>query len=217
MLAEEAHRLGASLIHLSTDYVFDGSKPAPYVEDDPCNPLSVYGRTKLQGEQAVLSSGVPALVLRTSWVYATRGHNFLRTILRLAGEREELRIVDDQRGAPTWARSIAEGIAAIAARAGRDRASIAAAFASCGGVLHLTAAGQTSWHGFAQQLLQRVPDPGRRLRTVVPIATEEYPTPARRPINSVLDCSRLAGAWGVGLPPWEIALELAVSGDEAPR
>lgn len=217
VLAEEAHRLGASLIHLSTDYVFDGSKPTPYVEDDPCNPLSVYGRTKLQGEQAVLSSGVPALILRTSWVYATRGHNFLRTILRLAGEREELRIVDDQRGAPTWARSIAEGIAAIAARAGRDRASIAAAFASRGGVFHMTAAGQTSWHGFAQQLLQRVPDPGRRLRTVVPIATEEYPTPARRPINSVLDCSRLAGAWGVGLPPWEIALDLAVSGDEAPR
>ena len=212
VLAEEARQTGASLIHLSTDYVFDGTKPAPYLEDDACNPLSVYGRSKLGGEQAVLSSGAPALILRTSWVYATRGHNFLRTMVRLAREREELRIVDDQWGAPTWARSIAEAIAAIVARAGRDRSSIAASFAGHGGVFHMTAAGRTNWHQFAQRLLRQVADPERRLRSIVPIASSEYPTPARRPVNSVLDCGRLARLWGVALPPWELALELAVAG-----
>jgi dTDP-4-dehydrorhamnose reductase len=217
VLAEEARRLGASLIHLSTDYVFDGAKPAPYAESDACNPLSVYGRTKLQGEQAILSAGTPAVVLRTSWVYATRGQNFLRTIVRLAREREELRIVDDQWGAPTWARSIAEAIAAIAARAGRDRPSIAASFAEHGGIFHMTAAGRTNWHQFAQLLLQRIPDPGRRLKSLVPIPSKEYPTPARRPMNSVLDCTRLAHRWGVALPPWDLALELAAAGGEPLR
>jgi dTDP-4-dehydrorhamnose reductase len=215
VLAEEARRLGASLIHLSTDYVFDGSKASPYVEDDDCNPLSVYGLTKRQGEQAVLGCGAAALVLRTSWVYATRGHNFLRTMVRLAREREELRIVDDQWGAPTWARSIAEAIAAIAARAGGDRPAIAASFAERGGVFHMTAAGRTTWHRFAQRLLPRVPDPQRRLRSVVAITSAEYPTPARRPMNSVLDCSRLARLWGVALPPWEQALGLALDDGEA--
>lgn len=215
VLAEEAKRLGAALIHLSTDYVFDGTKPAPYVEGDPCNPLSVYGRSKLQGEQAILSSGAAALILRTSWVYATRGHNFLRTIVRLAREREELRIVDDQWGAPTWARSIAEAIAAIVARAGRDRASIAASLAERGGVFHMTAGGRTNWHQFATRVLQRVADPDRRVRSIVPIPSREYPTPARRPMNSVLDCARLARHWGIALPPWELAFDLAVD-SEAP-
>lgn len=215
VLAEEARRLGAALIHLSTDYVFDGTKPSPYVEDDACNPLSVYGRTKLLGEQAALSSGAASLVLRTSWVYAMRGHNFLRTMVRLAGEREELRIVDDQWGAPTWARSIAEAIAAIVARAGRDRASIADAFAGNGGVFHMTAAGRTNWHQFATRLLQRIADPARRLRSIVPIPSTDYPTPARRPMNSVLDCTRLVRQWGVALPPWELALELAVGDGRA--
>ena len=214
-LADEARRLGAALVHLSTDYVFDGTKMSPYVEDDACNPLSVYGRTKLQGEQAALSSGAAALVLRTSWVYATRGQNFLRTMVRLAREREELRIVDDQWGAPTWARSIAEAIAAIVARAGRDRASVAASLAGNGGVFHMTAAGRTNWHQFATRLLQRIADPERRLRTIVPIPSAEYPTPARRPMNSVLDCSRLARQWGVVLPPWEQALDLAVDSGQA--
>jgi dTDP-4-dehydrorhamnose reductase len=133
VLAEEARRLGASLIHLSTDYVFDGAKEEPYTEDDACNPLSVYGRTKLQGEQAILSSGAAAIVLRTSWIYATRGQNFLRTMVRLAREREELRIVDDQWGAPTWARSVAEasppsrrGPAATGTRSQRPLPSAAA-------------------------------------------------------------------------------------------
>ncbi len=217
VLAEEARRLGAALIHLSTDYVFDGSKPAPYVEDDPCDPLSVYGRTKLQGEQAILADGAPALILRTSWVYATRGHNFLRTMLRLAREREELRIVDDQWGAPTWARSIAEAIAALVARAGRDRASVAASFAERGGVFHMTAGGRTHWQQFATRLLQLIADPERRLRSIVPISSREYPTPARRPMNSVLDCGRLARLWGVALPRWDAALELAAADDALTR
>jgi len=211
VLAEAAQKIGASLIHLSTDYVFDGSKPAPYVETDACRPLSVYGRSKRQGEEAILASGVPALILRTSWVYATRGSNFLRTIVRLAREREELRIVDDQWGAPTWARSIAEAIAALAARAGSDRASLAAAFGARGGVLHLTAAGRTNWYQFAQALLQRIDDPQRRLLRLVPIPGHEYATAAQRPANSVLDCSRLQQLWGIGLPHWELALELAAA------
>lgn len=211
VLAEEARRLGAALIHLSTDYVFDGAKPTPYVEDDPCNPLSAYGRSKLQGEQAILSSGAASAILRTSWVYATRGHNFLRTMIRLAREREELRIVDDQWGAPTWARSIAEAITAIAARAGGDRASIAASLAERGGVFHMTASGRTNWHQFAQRLLQLFADPQRRLRSIVPIPARDYPTPAHRPANSVLDCRRLALTWGVILPSWEEALELALA------
>ena len=211
VLAEEARRLGASLIHLSTDYVFDGAKPAPYAESDACNPLSVYGRTKLQGEQAILSAGTPAVVLRTSWVYATRGQNFLRTIVRLAREREELRIVDDQWGAPTWARSIADGIAAIAARAGREGKSVSASFAERGGIFHMTAGGRTSWHRFAEQILHLLPDSDRRLGTLVPITSAEYPTAARRPANSVLDCARLAQHWGVALPPWNDALALAVA------
>ena len=217
VLAEEARRLGAALIHLSTDYVFDGTKPAPYIESDACNPLSVYGRSKLDGELAILASGAAALILRTSWVYATRGHNFLRTIVRLAREREELRIVDDQWGAPTWARSIAEAIAVIAARAGRDRATIAASLAERGGLFHMTAAGRTNWHQFAQRLLQRIADPERRLRSIAAIPSRDYPTPAHRPTNSVLDCTRLAGLWGVALPPWDVALDLAVEGDERAR
>ena len=211
VLAESVRRSGAALVHLSTDYVFDGMKDGPYVESDVCNPLSVYGRTKMQGEQAVLASGAPALVLRTSWVYAMRGSNFLRTIVRLAREREELRIVDDQWGAPTWARSIAEAIAVIAARAGNDRQSVAEAFAVRGGLYHLTAAGSTNWHQFAVALLARIADPGRRLSRIVPIPTRDYPTPARRPANSRLDCGRLARDWAVTLPRWDSALDLAAS------
>lgn len=212
-----AARLGAAVVHYSTDYVYAGITDRPWREDDPAAPANVYGRSKLAGDEALLASGADALILRTSWVYATRGHNFLRTIVRLAREREELRIVDDQWGAPTWARSIAEAIAAIAARAGRDRASVAASFAARGGVFHMTAAGRTNWHRFAQHVLQQIDDPERRLRSIAAIPTTEYPTPARRPINSVLDCTRLARLWGVALPPWELALELAVAGGGLPR
>ncbi len=212
VLAEEALRLGAALIHLSTDYVFDGRKPSPYAEDDAVGPLSVYGMTKWEGEQAVRSSGAAAIILRTSWIYADRGQNFVRTIIRLARERDELRIVDDQWGAPTWARSVADGIAAIAARAGHDRASAAASFAQRGGTFHMTAGGKTTWYQFAQQILLQVKDPTRRLKSIMPIPSASYPTPARRPGNSVLSCARLAQQWAVALPPWDTALEWALAG-----
>lgn len=209
IMAEEARRSGASLIHLSTDYVFDGRKTVPYMEDDPCYPLSVYGRTKRLGEEAVLASGAASLVLRTTWVYAARGRNFVRTILQLAVEREELRVVDDQWGAPTWARSVAEAIAAITARAGCDRESIAASFAKKGGIFHLAASGRTTWYRFARRIVEHMPPSERRLRAIVPIPSSEFPTAARRPMNSVLDCSRLAKLWGVRLPAWELAHDLA--------
>lgn len=215
-LADEARRSGASLIHLSTDYVFDGKKGGPYVEDDATNPLSVYGRTKLEGEQAILASGASAIILRTSWVYAMRGHNFLRTIVRLAREKEELRIVDDQWGAPTWARSIAEGIATIVARAGVDRTSVAAALAGRGGLYHMTCAGRTNWHGFAERILSRVADSQRKMKRLTAIATSDYPTLARRPANSALCCARLQAMWAVALPSWEVALDLALESSGAP-
>lgn len=209
VMAEEARRSGAALIHLSTDYVFDGDKPAPYDEDDAPNPLSVYGRSKLDGELQVRQSGAPAMILRTGWVYADRGRNFVRTVLQLAREREELRIVNDQWGAPTWARSIAEAIATIVARAGRDRESVASAFSRNGGVFHLAASGRTNWYEFAQRFLAQVPDANRKLNRIVPISTAEYPTAASRPANSVLCCDRLAQTWDVRLPRWDEALALA--------
>ena len=142
LLAEEAKRIGAAIIHYSTDYVFDGAKTTPYTEEDAPNPLNVYGRTKLAGEQAVQAAGVPHLILRTSWVYGMRGKNFLLTILRLAREREELKIVDDQIGAPTWSRTIAEATAQILT-------SGAWPVSGASGIYHLTASGSTSWYGFA--------------------------------------------------------------------
>ena len=209
MLAEHARRLGASMIHLSTDYVFDGTKPTPYCEDDVPNPLSAYGHTKLLGEQAIQEAGIPSLILRTSWVYSSRGQNYVRTILRLAREREELRIVSDQFGAPTWARSISDAIAAIVARAGSDRESIASSFGRRGGLFHMTAGGRTNWYEFATRCFAEIPDPLRRLKSIVPITAAEYPTAARRPANSVLSCARLAQHWHVELPRWDHAFALA--------
>jgi dTDP-4-dehydrorhamnose reductase len=209
LMAEEARQRGVAMIHLSTDYIFDGTNAMPYVEDDAPNPVSVYGRTKLLGEQGVLDSGAAVIVLRTSWVYANRAQNFVRTMLRLAREREELRVVNDQWGAPTWARSIAEGIAAIVARAGGDRASLAKALAERGGLFHMTAGGQTTWFRFVERIMDVVPDSARRLRAIAPITTAEYPTPARRPAYSVLCCDHLERRWGVRLPHWEEAFVLA--------
>jgi len=204
VLAEEAKRLGASLIHLSTDYVFDGTKTAPYVEDDACNPLSVYGRTKLQGEQAILASGAAAMILRTSWVYATRGHNFLRTIVRLAGEREELRIVDDQVGSPTCAADFAEALLSIV---GRLRLGGEIPW----GTYHYCGRGITSWFGFARHILQTLV--ARRqidAYRVVPITTREYPTAAGRPAFSALDCSRIQANFGIRLTPWQTSVEQTI-------
>ena len=202
ILAKEALRLGATLIHYSTDYVFDGTKAAAYVETDSPNPLSVYGRSKLEGERAIQASGCRHLILRTSWVYGARGANFLLTVLRLARERRELRVVDDQIGAPTWCRDIATATAKLA------EASVAG---SIQGLYHLAAAGKTSWCGFASTLLAiagiGIP--------VTPISTGEFHSVARRPANSVLSCAKLK-AFGIELPEWPRSLsacmaEMAIS------
>jgi dTDP-4-dehydrorhamnose reductase len=214
VLAEEAARLGALMVQISTDYVFDGTADAPYAEDAPVNPLGVYGRTKLAGERAVAAAGGPHLVFRTSWVYGLRGANFLRTMLRLAREREELRVVADQRGAPTWSRMVAQGVAAVlaGARGGPQPAGGFAVPEEHWGVHHLSAAGETTWHGFASALLEGDPDRHeQRCRAVVPITTAEYPTPARRPAYSVLDGARAARAFGVALPDWRTQLELCLA------
>ncbi len=209
VLAEESARAGVPLVHFSTDYVFDGRKGAPYREDDPTCPLGVYGATKLEGEQAVAAAGGMHLVLRTSWVYGMRGHNFMLTMLRLAREREELRVVSDQVGAPTWSRMLAEATAAILApfRAGAGWAIPP----ERSGVYHLAARGETSWHGFAEAILAA--DPARaaqRCRGVVPITTGEYPTPAPRPRYSVLATERAESAFGVALPHWREQLALCL-------
>ncbi len=180
-----------------------------YDETDPTNPLSVYGRTKLEGEERVRESGCAHLILRTSWVYAAHGHNFVRTMLRLARERQTLSIVDDQVGSPTWARAIAEATAAILSRAGHDRASVRSALETRGGVFHLTSAGAVTWFGFAQAIFDALPDPQRILQVLKPIATAEYPTRAVRPSNSRLSCARLADTWHVALPDWKSALRLS--------
>jgi dTDP-4-dehydrorhamnose reductase len=205
VLAEEAQRLGAAIIHYSTDYVFDGSKGAPYEEIDGTNPESVYGASKLAGEKAVAAAGVPYLTLRTSWVYGTRGKNFLLTMLRLAGEREELRVVDDQIGAPTWSRMIAEATAAIVAQ-GRAHGGVASMLAERGGLYHLTAGGQTSWFGFASAIVAHAPKQPR----MTPITTAEYPLPAKRPAYSVMSNARLERAFGIVLPDWRNSLDLCL-------
>lgn len=210
LLAREAARRGALLIHYSTDYVFDGTKPQPYVETDIPNPLGVYGATKLAGERAIQAGGADHLILRTSWVYAARGGNFLRTMLRLASERERLRVVADQIGAPTWARYLAEASAQILARALAERA--ARTFAS--GLFHLSAGGETSWHGFASAILAQArridPSIDLKAREVVPIATGDYPLPARRPANSRLDCAQVRRRFGIEVPDWRIGLGLCL-------
>lgn len=209
VLAEEAARLAAPIVHFSTDYVFDGAKGAPYVEDDETCPLSVYGRTKREGEEAIVSAGGAHLVFRTSWVYGTRGNNFLRTMLRLGREQDELRVVDDQVGAPTWSRMLAEATACIVVGLRTPRGFKVPGEAS--GIYHLSAAGTTSWCGFARAILAA--DPRRaeqRCRRVVPIATEEYPLPAQRPRFSVLDGERVARTFGVALPDWQRQLALCM-------
>ena len=207
-LAAAARRYGALLVHYSTDYVFDGKKAGAYSETDAPNPASAYGRSKLAGEEAVRDAGADHLIFRTSWVYAARGKNFLRTILRLAGEREELRIVADQFGAPTWARLIAE-VTALALQQDLARRK-QGGFES--GTFNLTAAGETSWHGFAGAILTAARARGAKLmcRTVVPITTAEYPLPAARPANSRLAGGRLAERYGLAMPDWEDCVQLCV-------
>ena len=209
LLAQEAVQRGALLIHYSTDYVFDGAKASPYVETDPTNPLGAYGRSKLAGEEVSRASGCDHLIFRTSWVYAARGANFLRTILRLAAEREELRIVADQVGAPTWARLIAEATALALRQALAERRH--GRFES--GLFHLTCAGETSWHGFASLIVAS--RGGLRVKTVTPIATADYPTPAQRPANSCLNTDAFRARFGLALPDWRDCLPLCL--EEIPQ
>ncbi len=217
VMAQEARKIGASLVHYSTDYVFDGAKTTPYNETDPTNPINAYGRTKLAGEQAIRAAGVPHLILRTQWVYGNRGKNFLLTILRLAAEREELRVVSDQFGAPTWSREIARATANILGKSLRPDTG-AQPFEKVSGTYNMTAAGQTNWHEFAVAILDgvvRAPreswlraGSGKALfaRRIVPIKTQDYPTPARRPAYSVLSNRRLAETFDVQLPEWRTQL-----------
>lgn len=200
ILAREARRLDAVLVHYSTDYVFDGESRRPYVEDDATGPLNAYGLSKLSGERAIAESGCKHLVFRTSWVYGPRGRNFLATMLALAATREEVRVVDDQRGAPTSSLFLAE--ATVRAL----RAIPAAGVAS--GIYHLSAGGETTWAGFARAIFARAAArPGFRAPRVVPIATSEYPTPARRPLYSVLSHRKFAAAFGFSPEPWETQLD----------
>ena len=219
ILAEEAKRLGAALIHYSTDYVFDGSKIAPYTEDDEPRPLNVYGRTKLAGERAIQAVDAPHLILRTSWIYGMRGKNFLLTMLRLARERDELSIVDDQVGAPTWSRALAEATNGILKRLGYGQSGFRDACAEQRGIYNLSAAGQTSWHGFAAAILAHAAsaEPGLcaraldRVPVLKPIPTEQYPLPARRPRYSVLANTKLQRAFGLTMPDWKISLDECMS------
>jgi dTDP-4-dehydrorhamnose reductase len=206
LMAQEAKKLGAAMIHYSSDYVFDGSKHTAYVEDDPACPINVYGRTKLAGERAIEAAGIPHLILRTSWVYGNHGSNFLLTVLRLAQERDELRIVADQHGAPTWSRTIADSTAHIVAQLGagtgtqcQDR------WQQVSGLYHMTAQGSTSWHGFAQAILARAPQV--RQPVLTPIQSDAYPLPASRPKNGMLSCARFIDTFH-DLPAWAAALDL---------
>jgi len=215
IIAGEARRSNALLLHFSTDYVFDGAKRTPYVETDATHPLGAYGRTKLEGERAVLDSGAAAIVLRTAWVYAPHGRNFMLTMLRLAAKGDPLRVVDDQHGAPTTSLAIARAVAAILAGGPGEitEANVAKA-AAARGLYHASASGETTWFGFAKAIFEEKArmDPGFVPPRLIPIPTSEYPTPAKRPAYSVLDNSRLQRAFGIGLGGWREGLAEAISG-----
>lgn len=209
VLAEEARKAGSLLVHYSTDYVFGGEKSSPYTEDDAPHPINAYGRSKLAGEIALCQPGGDYVLLRASWIYAARGRNFVHTILRLAKERDELRIVDDQIGAPTWACDIAEATARIVRAARNDQAR--GAFTP--GVFNLSAAGATSWYGFAGAILDEAMRAGflTRVPRLTPIASKDYPTPAARPKNSRLSGERLKARFGIALPDWRASLARCIA------
>jgi dTDP-4-dehydrorhamnose reductase len=211
VFAEEARRAGAALVHYSTDYVFDGMKAGAYVESDPTSPQNVYGRTKLAGEEAIVDTGCDHLILRTSWVYGTRGKNFLLTMLRLGAERDELSVVADQYGAPTWANTIASLTSDVLAQSVvGDADAVRDWWRRHSGVYHLTASGATSWHGFAEAIFELAG--GGKCPLVKPISAVSYPTPAARPPNSRLSNDRLAALFGVRAPGWRDALRLCLDG-----
>jgi dTDP-4-dehydrorhamnose reductase len=210
VLAQAARKAGALFVHYSTEYVFDGAKSGAYVEDDQPSPLNAYGRSKVAGEQAIVAAAGDWLVFRTSWVYAARGKNFLRTMLRLAGERETLRVVADQTGAPTSARMLADLTSHAVRQAMAERS--AGRFTS--DLFHLTASGSTTWHGFAACIVESaralLPDGAIATRAIEAIATRDYPTPARRPANSVLDNSKFERRFQLRRAPWEESLRLVL-------
>ncbi|WP_022949234.1 dTDP-4-dehydrorhamnose reductase [Methylohalobius crimeensis] len=208
VLAEEAKRIGAGLVHFSTDYVFTGDADRPYHEDDTTGPQGVYGRTKLKGEEAIRACGGNYWILRTAWVYGGRGHNFLLTMLRLMGERSQLGIVDDQIGSPTWSRWIAEASAQMLARTRLNLQESA-------GIYHLTCDGQTSWYGFACKIRELAVEQGllpNSAARIDAITSADFPTPAKRPAYSVLDHHRLEDYFGLRLPAWESGLAACLEG-----
>ncbi|SRR5260221_140586 len=205
-VANAARALNVPVIHLSTDYVFDGRKSTPYVEDDPVAPANVYGASKLAGERAVAAATDDHVIVRTAWVYSPYGKNFVRTMLTLAQNRDEIRVVADQDGCPTYAHDVAVAIVAIA-RNLLDRADDE----QLRGIFHLACAGETNWAEFASAIFESLSVLGKPIPTVKPITTAEYPTPARRPANSRLDCSKLARLHGIRLPPWRASLRECLS------
>jgi len=204
VMAEEAAQRGALLVHYSTDYVFDGAKRSPYVEEDAPNPLGAYGRTKLAGDRAIQRTGCNHLIFRLCWVYGARGANFMLTMMRLAREREVLRVVRDQLGCPTWSRMIAEATALALLQIPPEQA------AARTGVYHLCASGQTSWHGFAQAIVDLMPANSRKCREVEAISSSEFPTPTKRPPYSVMSGAKLERIFGLKLPDWRESLRLVL-------
>jgi dTDP-4-dehydrorhamnose reductase len=209
IMAEEAKRLNAGIIHYSTDYVFDGNKNNPYQENELTNPQNIYGKTKLAGEEAISSIGVNHIIFRTSWVYGLRGKNFLLTMQKLAKEREEIKVVDDQIGSPTWSRMIAEITAQVITLGQNNLNNF---FADKGGIYNLSPSGKTSWYGFAKAIFNDdFPNNERKLQRLIPITTPEYPTPASRPAFSLLDNQKLSDTFGLKMPDWDQVLKLVLS------
>jgi dTDP-4-dehydrorhamnose reductase len=210
VIGEEAQEIGAGVIHFSTDYVFDGTGATPYKETDATAPVSVYGASKLAGEQALAESGAAHMIFRTSWVYGAHGKNFLRTILKLAQDREVLRVVGDQYGAPTWSRDLARMTAQVMVQceATRKGRSLADTLAETGGIYHAAGAGETTWYGFAAEAIQliRQSSPDAKLAKIEAITTAEYPTPAKRPANSRMNCDKLAHSFGWTMMDWRDSL-----------
>jgi dTDP-4-dehydrorhamnose reductase len=203
-LAAAAAKFKIPFVHVSTDYVFDGSKASPYQEDDETSPLSIYGRSKLEGEVAVRNAHADAFVIRTSWVFSPFGQNFVKTMLRLAETREVVGVVDDQHGAPTAARDLANVILAILERVARSE------YSGHTGIYHFACAGEATWHGFAAAIYAGWARRGRHVPILKPITTADYPTPARRPVNSRLDCSKIERAFGIRPPHWQQSLDLCL-------